>query len=89
MAQFGLNGDPNSQAAWQRASLRDEPPMKSNTAADPARGKRLPAEGVSAARLRQEGVDRPVSKVGVHDVRNYQRSALDTLSQFVDKIAAL
>lgn len=31
MAQFGLNGDPNIQAAWQRASLRDEPPMKSNT----------------------------------------------------------
>ena len=31
MAQFGLHGDPNRQAAWQRASLRDEPPMKSNT----------------------------------------------------------
>ncbi|MGH9236468.1 MAG: peptidylprolyl isomerase [Vicinamibacterales bacterium] len=31
MAQFGLNGDPNVQVAWQRASLRDEPPMKSNT----------------------------------------------------------
>lgn len=31
MAQFGLNGDPNIQLAWQRASLRDEPPMKSNT----------------------------------------------------------
>lgn len=31
MAQFGLNGDPTIQAAWQRASLRDEPPMKSNT----------------------------------------------------------
>jgi peptidyl-prolyl cis-trans isomerase A (cyclophilin A) len=31
MAQFGLNGDPAIQAAWQRASLRDEPPMKSNT----------------------------------------------------------
>lgn len=31
MAQFGLNGDPNIQVAWQRASLRDEPPMKSNT----------------------------------------------------------
>ena len=31
MAQYGLNGDPNIQAAWQRASLRDEPPMKSNT----------------------------------------------------------
>ena len=31
MAQFGLNGDPNIQAAWQRASLRDEPPMTSNT----------------------------------------------------------
>ena len=31
MAQFGLNGDTNIQAAWQRASLRDEPPMKSNT----------------------------------------------------------
>jgi peptidyl-prolyl cis-trans isomerase A (cyclophilin A) len=31
MAQFGLNGDPDIQAAWQRASLRDEPPMKSNT----------------------------------------------------------
>jgi peptidyl-prolyl cis-trans isomerase A (cyclophilin A) len=31
MAQFGLNGDPNVQTAWQRASLRDEPPMKSNT----------------------------------------------------------
>ena len=30
MAQFGLNGDPNIQVAWQRASLRDEPPMKSN-----------------------------------------------------------
>ena len=31
MAQFGLNGDPNIQAVWQRASLRDEPPVKSNT----------------------------------------------------------
>ena len=31
MAQFGLNGDANIQSAWQRASLRDEPPMKSNT----------------------------------------------------------
>ena len=31
MAQFGLNGDPGIQAAWQRASLRDEPPTKSNT----------------------------------------------------------
>lgn len=31
MVQFGLNGDPAIQAAWQRASLRDEPPMKSNT----------------------------------------------------------
>jgi peptidyl-prolyl cis-trans isomerase A (cyclophilin A) len=31
MAQFGLNGDPGIQAAWQRASLRDEPPAKSNT----------------------------------------------------------
>jgi peptidyl-prolyl cis-trans isomerase A (cyclophilin A) len=31
MAQFGLNGDPNVQVAWQRASLRDEPPTKSNT----------------------------------------------------------
>jgi peptidyl-prolyl cis-trans isomerase A (cyclophilin A) len=31
MAQFGLNGNPDIQAAWQRASLRDEPPMKSNT----------------------------------------------------------
>ena len=31
MAQFGVNGDPNIQVAWQRASLRDEPPMKSNT----------------------------------------------------------
>lgn len=31
MAQFGLNGDPNIQVAWQRASLRDEPAMKSNT----------------------------------------------------------
>jgi peptidyl-prolyl cis-trans isomerase A (cyclophilin A) len=31
MAQFGLNGDPSIQVAWQRASLRDEPPMKSNT----------------------------------------------------------
>ena len=31
MAQFGLNGDANIQGAWQRASLRDEPPMRSNT----------------------------------------------------------
>jgi peptidyl-prolyl cis-trans isomerase A (cyclophilin A) len=31
MAQFGLNGDPSIQVAWQRASLRDEPPTKSNT----------------------------------------------------------
>jgi peptidyl-prolyl cis-trans isomerase A (cyclophilin A) len=31
MAQFGLNGDANIQAVWQRASLRDEPPLKSNT----------------------------------------------------------
>jgi peptidyl-prolyl cis-trans isomerase A (cyclophilin A) len=31
MAQFGLNGDPNIQVAWQRAGLRDEPPMRSNT----------------------------------------------------------
>lgn len=31
MAQFGLNGDPAIQSAWQRASLRDEPPVKSNT----------------------------------------------------------
>ena len=31
MAQFGLNGDAAVQAAWQRAGLRDEPPMKSNT----------------------------------------------------------
>lgn len=31
MAQFGLNGDANIQGAWQRASLRDEPPMKNNT----------------------------------------------------------
>ena len=31
MAQFGLHGDPEIQRAWQRASLRDEPPMKSNT----------------------------------------------------------
>jgi peptidyl-prolyl cis-trans isomerase A (cyclophilin A) len=31
MAQFGLHGDPSIQAAWQRAGLRDEPPMKSNT----------------------------------------------------------
>ncbi len=30
MAQFGINGDPEVQSAWQRASLRDEPPMKSN-----------------------------------------------------------
>lgn len=31
MAQFGLNGDTAVQSAWQRASLKDEPPMKSNT----------------------------------------------------------
>jgi peptidyl-prolyl cis-trans isomerase A (cyclophilin A) len=31
MAQFGLNGDPAVQIAWQRASLQDEPPLKSNT----------------------------------------------------------
>jgi peptidyl-prolyl cis-trans isomerase A (cyclophilin A) len=31
MAQFGLHGDPSIQVAWQRASLRDEPPMMSNT----------------------------------------------------------
>ena len=31
MAQFGLNGDTEVTAAWQRARLKDEPPMKSNT----------------------------------------------------------
>jgi peptidyl-prolyl cis-trans isomerase A (cyclophilin A) len=31
MAQFGLNGDTAVQSAWQRGSLKDEPPMKSNT----------------------------------------------------------
>jgi peptidyl-prolyl cis-trans isomerase A (cyclophilin A) len=31
MAQFGLNGDTAVQASWQRANLKDEPPMKSNT----------------------------------------------------------
>lgn len=31
MAQWGLNGDPDVQRAWQAAGgLRDEPPMKSN-----------------------------------------------------------
>ena len=33
MAQFGLNGDSEVTAAWQRARLKDEPPMKSNTRA--------------------------------------------------------
>jgi peptidyl-prolyl cis-trans isomerase A (cyclophilin A) len=31
MAQFGLHGDPDVQRAWQAASLRDEPRVKSNT----------------------------------------------------------
>jgi peptidyl-prolyl cis-trans isomerase A (cyclophilin A) len=31
MAQWGLNGDAAIQAAWQRARLADEPPVKSNT----------------------------------------------------------
>lgn len=31
MAQFGLHGDPAVQRAWQAASLRDEPPVQSNT----------------------------------------------------------
>jgi len=30
MAQFGLNGDPEIQAAWQTASLADEPVKQSN-----------------------------------------------------------
>lgn len=31
MAQFGLNGDPSIQRAWQTANLRDEPVTQSNT----------------------------------------------------------
>lgn len=31
MAQFGLNGDPSIQGAWQTANLRDEPVTQSNT----------------------------------------------------------
>ena len=31
MAQFGINGTPEIQSAWQRAFLRDEPVAKSNT----------------------------------------------------------
>jgi peptidyl-prolyl cis-trans isomerase A (cyclophilin A) len=31
MAQFGINGTPEIQSAWQRAFLRDEPVVKSNT----------------------------------------------------------
>jgi peptidyl-prolyl cis-trans isomerase A (cyclophilin A) len=31
MVQFGLNGDPQVQRAWQSANLRDEPPTESNT----------------------------------------------------------
>jgi peptidyl-prolyl cis-trans isomerase A (cyclophilin A) len=30
MAQFGLNGDPDVQAAWASAHLQDEPPKRSN-----------------------------------------------------------
>jgi len=30
MAQFGLNGDPEIQSAWQTANLMDEPPKQSN-----------------------------------------------------------
>jgi peptidyl-prolyl cis-trans isomerase A (cyclophilin A) len=30
MAQFGLNGDPEVQSAWQRAFLRDEPATQKN-----------------------------------------------------------
>lgn len=30
MAQFGLNGDPDIQSAWQRAFLRDEPVTQRN-----------------------------------------------------------
>ena len=30
MAQFGLNGNPDIQNAWQRAFLRDEPTMQQN-----------------------------------------------------------
>ena len=31
MVQFGLNGDPEIQRAWQSANLRDEPVKQSNT----------------------------------------------------------
>jgi peptidyl-prolyl cis-trans isomerase A (cyclophilin A) len=31
MVQFGLNGDPDVQRAWQSANLRDEPVKQSNT----------------------------------------------------------
>jgi peptidyl-prolyl cis-trans isomerase A (cyclophilin A) len=31
MAQFGLNGDPEIQSAWQTANLADEPVKQSNT----------------------------------------------------------
>jgi peptidyl-prolyl cis-trans isomerase A (cyclophilin A) len=31
MVQFGLNGDPNVQRAWQSANLRDEPVKQRNT----------------------------------------------------------
>jgi peptidyl-prolyl cis-trans isomerase A (cyclophilin A) len=31
MAQFGLNGDPKTQAEWASANLMDEPPKQSNT----------------------------------------------------------
>lgn len=31
MAQFGINGNPEIQAAWQRVRLNDEPRVKSNT----------------------------------------------------------